>query len=255
MTKRRAVEDEEGVVAPPRPQTRQKRLTTAAKDDANTAVASSDGQDALPPATYEQVASNDFAKQFRIDLPGADVFYQPQFVDVETAEIWYSDLEALETWHRPTLKVYGKSVVQSRAIAAYATSPSLTLKYSGQVVDMHHPYPPLLQDIQTQVEQALGVSFNHVMLNRYDDGSVYIGKHSDNLENKVIASLSLGAERTFIMSPRKGFTADTRKWALANGSLFVMQGDTQRNWKHEIPREPKVQKGRISLTFRQLVYD
>ena len=51
---------------------------------------------------------------------------------------------------------------------------------------------------------------------------------------------------------------------LGNGSLVVMQGRTQEYWKaskdlvetdqqHEIPKEPKVKLGRISLTFRQLV--
>lgn len=31
-------------------------------------------------------------------------------------------------------------------------------------------------------------------------------------------------------------TVDLKKWALASGSLVVMQGDTQRYWKHEIPK-------------------
>jgi alkylated DNA repair dioxygenase AlkB len=41
---------------------------------------------------------------------------------------------------------------------------------------------------------------------------------------------------------------------LASGSLLVMQGQTQKLWKHEIPKEKKVEEGRISLTFRQLVF-
>lgn len=56
------------------------------------------------------------------------------------------------------------------------------------------------------------------------------------------------------MTPRKGCPGEKLKWTLENGSLLVMQGDTQLNWKHEIPKEPTVKDGRISLTFRQLVY-
>lgn len=41
---------------------------------------------------------------------------------------------------------------------------------------------------------------------------------------------------------------------LASGSLLVMQGTTQKLWKHEIPKEKKVSEVRISLTFRQLVF-
>lgn len=67
---------------------------------------------------------------------------------------------------------------------AYSTDPNLTLKYSGQIVDMKYEYPALLRDIQEQVEKRLGVNFNHVMLNLYEDGSVYIGNHRDNIENK-----------------------------------------------------------------------
>ena len=32
-----------------------------------------------------------------------------------------------------------------------------------------------------------------------------------------------------------------------------MQGNTQRYWKHEIPKEKNIKNGRISLTFRQIV--
>ena len=176
-------------------------------------------------------------------------------IDEKTSNHWYTDLANLSTWYRPTLKVYGKSVLQSRQIAAYASDPELIVKYSGAVVELHTDYPDVLTSIQDMVEQKLGVQFNHVMLNRYDTGDVYIGLHGDGLENRVIATVSLGAERTFIMRHRtiKGETG-LRRWKLGNGSMFVMQGDTQRFWKHEIPKEPKITNGRISLTFRQLVF-
>jgi len=49
---------------------------------------------------------------------------------------------------------------------------------------MKYEYPPVLRDIQDQVEKRLGVTFNHVMMNLYEDGTVYIGNHRDNIENK-----------------------------------------------------------------------
>lgn len=91
----------------------------------------------------------------------------------------------------------------------------------------------------------------------HDTGSVHIGSHRDNLENRVIASVSVGAERTFHMeyaAPRPRATkgkaakasdaaddndnvkASKKKWLLKNGSLVVMQGETQRYWKHAIPK-------------------
>lgn len=192
---------------------------------------------------------------YNVVMPNASIYYIPDLIDREISNQWYTDLANLSTWYRPTLKVYGKSVLQSREIAAYANDPGLVLKYSGAMVELHTEYPAVLSSIQKMVEKRLDVRFNHVMLNRYDRGDVYIGLHADSLENRIIATVSLGAERTFIMRHRtiKG-DAGLRKWKLGNGSMFVMQGDTQQFWKHEIPKEPKIKEGRISLTFRQLVF-
>lgn len=75
------------------------------------------------------------------------------------------------------------------------------------------------------------------------------------------------------MTPAKpSKTVKPVRWTLGNGSLLIMQGDTQVNWKvserfrgrvdnlankfymqHEIPKETKVKNGRISLTFRQIL--
>lgn len=219
------------------------------------------------------------------DIPDAEVFYVPDFVDKDVAQEWYNELLTLDSWYAPKLKVYGREVTQSRKIATYAADPKLTLKYSGHVVDFLYEYPPLLRKIQDEVEQRLGMTFDHVMLNLYENGSVYIGRHRDNVEERVIASLSLGAPRTFIMTHdgyklSKQTTASSHKtrssrrskatsnnpeedsssaslqrkrWTLDAGSLVVMQGETQHFWKHEIPKEPKVKDGRISLTFRRSV--
>ena len=76
--------------------------------------------------------------------------------------------------YRPTLKVYGREIIQSREIAAFATTPDLKLKYSGQETIMHYPFPPILDEIANRLssDDCLGkeVEFNHVMLNKYADG-------------------------------------------------------------------------------------
>lgn len=69
------------------------------------------------------------------------------------------------------------------------------------------------------------------------------------MENKVIVTVSLGAPRTWIMQekkPRKSAeVGEKRKWVLENGSLLVMQGDVQKLYTHEIPKEAKVKEPRI----------
>ncbi|KAF9547254.1 hypothetical protein CPC08DRAFT_699821 [Agrocybe pediades] len=250
-------------------------------------------------ATANSFAQVSNLEEYRMsDMADCEVYYVPSFISDNLSLKWYADLLELDSWYQPKLKMYGREITQSRKIAAYASDPELTLKYSGQTVDMKYDYPPVLREIQDQVEKRLRVTFNHVMLNLYENGKIYIGNHRDNLENKVIASVSLGAPRTFIMthdSRAKGRGKETpssskslktmdgskttptakrarddddtedresssgapyitrKSWLLQPGSLLVMQGDTQKYWKHEIPKEPKVTTGRISLTFRQLV--
>lgn len=59
------------------------------------------------------------------------------------------------------------------------------------------------------------------------------------LENLCIASISLGAARDFILTHKKPPDKDDngryrKRFSLANGSLVIMQGETQKYWKHEI---------------------
>jgi alkylated DNA repair dioxygenase AlkB len=69
------------------------------------------------------------------------------------------------------------------------------------------------------------------------------------VENKVIVTVSLGAPRTWVMEEKKprGSAEKGRrhKWVLENGSLLVMQGSVQKDFTHEIPKEPKVKESRI----------
>lgn len=81
---------------------------------------------------------------------------------------------------RPTLTIYGRSVLQSRLICAYSTEPDRTLTYSNATIPLVSPFPPLVDEIGQRVGKMLGgqgepVQFNHCMLNWYEDGSVHIG--------------------------------------------------------------------------------
>lgn len=148
--------------------------------------------------------------------------------------------------------MHGQPYTPPRFITSYITSPALASFYSGYIVKVNYPYPPLIEEIRSAVSRKLGLQFDHVLLNWYQDGDSHIGKHRDSKENQVsrigwgvitrltgqvIASLSLGAKRTFFMHPhmiegrKKVPDAEVRQWVLGNGSLLVMQGDTQKNWK------------------------
>jgi alkylated DNA repair dioxygenase AlkB len=64
----------------------------------------------------------------------------------------------------------------------------------------------------------------------------------------VIASLSLGATRKFVIKHRQN--EEKYEFNLTSGNLVVMDGITQKYYKHAVPKQAKVTEPRINLTFR-----
>jgi alkylated DNA repair dioxygenase AlkB len=60
----------------------------------------------------------------------------------------------------------------------------------------------------------------------------------------VIASVSLGAERLFRLKAQNGAVAFAER--LPHGSRLIMAGQTQKNFMHEVPKEPYVVQPRIN---------
>jgi alkylated DNA repair dioxygenase AlkB len=155
--------------------------------------------------------------------------------------------------HHPTIKVYGKEVHQRRDIL-FVSDTSKGYRYSGQLM----PSVPFgnmewLKEIMNLVNTTLSTSFNGILINRYTDGADSIGPHSDDergLSNGIVAAISLGGERTFRVRDKStgNIVLDT---PTVTGSLMVMDGAFQREFKHEIPPTKKVTPPRISLTFRE----
>lgn len=89
-----------------------------------------------------------------------------------TSPALYAALRALPSWYRPTLRVYGRAITQSRAIIAFSKVPGLPLRYSGVDVEMHSCWPSPLKRLERRVRECVGeeVRFNHAMLNLYPDG-------------------------------------------------------------------------------------
>ena len=97
---------------------------------------------------------------------------------------------------------------------------------------------------------------NSVLANLYRDGRDAMGWHSDDEPElgprPVIASLSLGGTRRFVFRHRR---EPERKYELplGHGSLLLMRGDTQADWKHALPRTARPVAPRINLTFRRIL--
>lgn len=90
-----------------------------------------------------------------------------------------------------------------------------------------------------------------------------MGYHSDNEKSlgaePIIASISVGACRKFVVRPKPSFAAahpsTTIEYKLGHGSLLVMRGRMQECYDHALPKVAlsKCDKTRINLTYRRVV--
>jgi alkylated DNA repair dioxygenase AlkB len=151
-------------------------------------------------------------------------------------------------WRADTVVVYGKRHLQPRLTAWYGEA---SYTYSGLTL-RPLPLTPLLEQLRTAVEQATGRRYNSVLLNYYRDGADSMGMHSDDEPElgpqPVIASLSYGATRTFILRHKR--SKRTVKLDLTDGSLLLMAGTLQAHWQHGINKTAKLVGPRLNLTFR-----
>jgi alkylated DNA repair dioxygenase AlkB len=154
---------------------------------------------------------------------------------------------------RPIL-VFGREVMQPR-LTAWIGDPEAVYRYSN-VVHQPLPFGPTLARLRAEISAFTGVPFNSVLCNLYRDGEDAMGMHSDSEPelgpDPVIASLSLGAERRFVLRAQKPKDAPAHALSLGDGSLLVMRGSTQREFKHGVPRARGVPGPRINLTFRRV---
>jgi len=150
----------------------------------------------------------------------------------------------------PSIIVYGKNCIQHRSIGFFSDE-SVGYFYSGKLAKSQK-LTPNLKKLLIQVSYMFNTKFNGILVNKYDSGLDYIGKHSDdesNLSNVGVVSISYGASRKFRIRDKK-----TNKKILdvitKSHELLHMGGDFQKEFTHEIPIEKKFKDSRISFTFR-----
>ena len=170
----------------------------------------------------------------------------------------YAVLDQLTTdipWRQERILVWGKIYLQPRLVAWYGDSGS-DYTYSG-ITLTPLPWTELLLEIKRRIETVTEGSVNSVLLNYYRDNRDSMGFHSDDEPElglrPMIASLSLGEERTLIMKHRANKLVKPIRLKLASGSLLLMKGETQKYWAHGIAKESRPCGPRINLTFRRII--
>lgn len=129
------------------------------------------------------------------------------------------------------------------------------------------PWTPLIQEFKQDLETFLTeehgreIKFPYAQLNYYKSGDNYIGYHTDSevAEDGLIASISLGASRRFVLRDKdKDAGQPNYEFFLEHGSLLVMDcGSGKTYYKHSLPKIRKKDgyvdekgMGRVNITFR-----
>lgn len=168
---------------------------------------------------------------------------------LEYAQGWLGDhAEVFESllqetpWQTSEQQIYDRNVATPRLIAAFSPEQAL---------------PPLLASMQEVLSARYGQRFERVSLALYRDGRDSVAYHGDRvareLPNALVATVSVGAPRRFLLRPHPDMPRSAPQPApafnLGWGDLLVMGGSCQRTWQHGIPKVRHADP-RIAIMFR-----
>jgi alkylated DNA repair dioxygenase AlkB len=186
----------------------------------------------------------------RIELGGgAWLDYLPAWIASLEADRLLLALRDELAWEQREIVMFGRRVLQPRLIA---WAGAFGYRYSGQTLE---PRPPQRAAVgaacacvdHTGVQSVPPPLPRRVRQHFHADDEPELGL------DPVVATLSFGATRTFVLKPRRARLGSNRSLDVEHGSLLVMGGTCQRHYVHGVPRQSGVSGERISLTFRRLL--
>nr|WP_067298615.1 alpha-ketoglutarate-dependent dioxygenase AlkB [Marinobacterium profundum] len=191
----------------------------------------------------------------KIQAPGADLVLLRGFVDTQQSAQLLSCLTQEIDWRQDRIRLFGREHPIPR-LQQFQGEPGLHYRYSGLLLETG-PWHPLIEQLRRRISALEPADFNCVLLNLYRDGNDSMGWHSDDEPelgpNPVIASLSLGQPRRFLLRHRQHPQQPKIELMLDNGSLLLMRASTQHHWQHALPRTRRTCEPRLNLTFRCII--
>jgi alkylated DNA repair dioxygenase AlkB len=151
----------------------------------------------------------------------------------------FEELMTSAPWESTTQELYGKIVVTPRLVARWPAPADLA------------QLPPVIARMRDLLGERYEREFDSVGANLYRDGRDSVAWHGDHIPRRIVdpivATVSLGHPRRFLMRPRQGRTE--LSLALGMGDLVVMGGSSQRTWLHAVPKVANAGP-RISVAYR-----
>jgi alkylated DNA repair dioxygenase AlkB len=174
-----------------------------------------------------------FAELRRAELAdGAWVDHAPGWVRGHDA--LFEQLERSLAWRTETRRMYDHVVATPRLLASV-------------------PREGIIEELRRALSERYGEDFVRTTAALYRDGSDSVAWHGDttarDLDRAVVATVSLGQPRKFLLRPAAGGGAAVA-YQLGRGALTVMGGTCQRTWRHAIPKVARAAGPRIAVMFR-----
>lgn len=187
--------------------------------------------------------------EYLINENGSQVIIIRNYLSDDYAINLCTKLKNEVKWRKEPVQIRGQSIMQPRQVYACGDS-KLQYTYSGLTLPVE-PWIQEIKELRDRIQKELEIPFDSCLLNEYQNGTQYIGYHSNKEalgpENTVV-TISLGGSRDFHFRTKEA-PHKTIKTILNNGDCCIMRGNTQRDYTHTIPKRAHGDY-RISLTFR-----
>jgi len=203
---------------------------------------------------------------YRIKIPfDTEILWFPNFLSKGKADKAIRDIQSNIRFHFPILKFNHSTGIQvdvknRRGVARI--SDDYNTRVQGYRKDQAEMESYAFQDwslfLKDRVEESTGYPYNAIGMNYYGDGTVAISPHADTAiglgQNPVIASLSVGSTRMFVLKSKRKLPNRARLtklyFPLHHGSLLVMGKNCQKYWLHQINADESIKLPRWNMTFR-----
>jgi alkylated DNA repair dioxygenase AlkB len=176
----------------------------------------------------------DFARAERRDLgSGAWLEEVPRWV--QGSDGLFEALLDAAPWASHERRMYDRMVVEPRLTTRQWDDP-----------------PPPLPAMARALSERFAADLSVISANLYRDGRDSVAWHGDRVARTrpetVVAILSLGSARHFLLRPKGG--GRSLRLEPASGDLLVLGGTCQRTWEHSVPKRAHAGP-RISVMFRE----
>ncbi len=183
---------------------------------------------------------------------GGTLTYRRRWLPGTEADALFAAMEREIEWRQRSIRMGARVLLEPR-LTAWHGEAGAVYTYSG-LRNEPRPFTDALGAMRARLEEELSTRFDSVLLNLYRHGQDSMGFHSDAEpelgRDPLIASVSLGAARRFVLRHRQRKDEPKVELLLEHGSLLVMGGALQHHWQHAIPKTRRPVGARINLTFR-----